>query len=169
MAKTTKRQTTNRKVIVEEGKAAPAFTLPSSSGDDVSLRQFKGKSNVILYFYPKDNTSGCTKEACGFRDSHRKLNSTDTVVLGVSPDTVTSHQGFIEKFELPFELLADVDHAVALKYGAYGEKKLYGRKYFGIFRITFVVDKKGKIARIYRTVKPAEHAEQVLEFVESLA
>ena len=168
MAKTTKRQTTNRKVVVEEGKAAPAFTLPSSSGNNVSLRQFKGKSNVVLYFYPKDNTSGCTKEACGFRDNHRKLNNADTVVLGVSPDSVDSHLGFIEEFELPFELLADVDHAIALKYGAYGEKKLYGRKYFGIFRSTFVIDKNGTIDRIFRNVKPAEHAEQVLELVKTL-
>jgi len=148
-------------MALAEGARAPAFTLPSDSGSPVSLKSFKG-SPVVLYFYPKDDTSGCTTEACGFRDSWRAVQAAGAVVLGVSPDGPASHQKFRKKYELPFPLLADEDHAVAEAYGAWGEKSMYGRKYFGVLRTTYIIDPAGKIARVFAKVKPRGHAAEVL-------
>ena len=149
-------------MAVEVGKKAPAFSLPASNGETVALKDFEGKS-VVLYFYPKDDTPGCTKEACDFRDSLRKFTRKDAVVLGVSPDSVKSHDKFIAKFDLPFLLLADQDHEVAGKYGAWVEKSMYGKKYMGVERSTFVIGPDGKVKKVYEKVKPEGHAEEVLE------
>jgi peroxiredoxin Q/BCP len=144
------------------GSKAPAFSLESDAGELISLAGLHGKQ-VVLYFYPKDDTSGCTVEACEFRDNWTTVQRTGAVVLGVSPDDVPSHQKFKRKYQLPFPLLADRDHAVAERYGAWGEKSLYGRKYFGIKRTTFVIDAQGRIAKVFESVKPKGHAAQVLE------
>jgi peroxiredoxin Q/BCP len=143
------------------GATAPAFTVPSDSGATVALKDFKGRP-VVLYFYPKDDTSGCTTEACEFRDSWRAVQAAGAVVLGVSPDGVASHQKFKKKYELPFTLLADEDHAVAEAYGAWGEKSMYGRQYFGVLRKTYIIDARGKIAHVFPKVKPRGHAAEVL-------
>jgi thioredoxin-dependent peroxiredoxin len=144
----------------EIGKAAPAFTLDTDAGQRLTLRELKGRP-VILYFYPKDATSGCTTEACGFRDAFPRFKKSKAVILGVSPDSVKSHQKFKAKYELPFTLLADPEHEVAERYGVWKEKSMYGRKYMGIERTTFVIDAAGRIARIFQKVKPAGHAEEV--------
>jgi peroxiredoxin Q/BCP len=151
-------------MAVSIGKKAPEFSLPGSKGKNVSLSDFKGKT-VVLYFYPKDDTPGCTKEACDFRDSAKKFTSKKAVVLGVSPDSLRSHDKFIDKFELPFELLSDADHEVAEKYGAWVEKSMYGKKYMGIERSTFVIDPEGKLKAIFRKVKVDGHVGEVLEAV----
>jgi len=143
------------------GGQAPAFRVRSDTGDTVALKDFRGRP-VVLYFYPKDDTSGCTTEACEFRDSWADVQATGAVVLGVSPDDVASHQNFKKKYELPFTLLVDEDHAVAEAYGAWGEKSMYGRKYFGVLRKTFLIDAKGKITHIFPNVKPRGHAAEVL-------
>jgi len=143
------------------GAKAPAFTALSDSGETVSLKDFKGRP-VVLYFYPKDDTSGCTTEACEFRDSWRAVQATGAVVLGVSPDGVASHQKFKKKYELPFTLLVDEDHTMAEAYGAWGEKSMYGRKYFGVLRKTFLIDGRGKITHVFPKVKPRGHAAEVL-------
>ena len=148
--------------MIEEGDPAPDFELEADSGDTVRLTDLRGR-RVVLFFYPKDDTSGCTKEACGFRDGLPDFDSLDATVLGVSPDGVTSHQRFRDKYDLNFPLLVDSDHAVAEAYGAWGRKKLYGREYEGILRSTFVIDPEGRIERVYANVKPADHAEQVLK------
>jgi len=147
------------------GKPAPDFTLPASTGESVSLRQFKGKKTVILYFYPKDETPGCTREACDFRDQFADFERYDTVILGVSTDGMDSHRQFIEKHRLPFILLADEDAAVSKMYGVYKQRNLYGKKYLGIERTTFVVDRTGRIAQIYPKVKVDGHIQSLLEFV----
>ena len=147
--------------MLKEGVLAPDFTLTDDQGDQVTLSQFRGKK-VVLYFYPKDNTPGCTTEACGFRDGYGQILAKGAVVLGVSPDSVKSHQGFKLKFALPFHLLSDPDHKVAELYGAWGEKKSYGRTYSGILRTTFVMDEEGIITKVFEKVKPAGHNEQVL-------
>jgi peroxiredoxin Q/BCP len=147
------------------GKPAPDFTLPSSTGESVSLRQFKGKKTVILYFYPKDETPGCTREACDFRDHTGEFEKHNTVVLGVSTDGLESHKQFLEKHKLPFPLLSDEDAAVSRKYGVYKQRNLYGKKYMGIERTTFVIDRTGRIAQIYPKVKVDGHIEALLEFV----
>jgi peroxiredoxin Q/BCP len=147
------------------GKPAPDFTLPSTTGENVSLRQFKGKSTVVLYFYPKDETPGCTREACDFRDHGADFERHGTVVLGVSTDSLESHQHFREKHQLPFPLLSDADAAVSKMYGVYKQKNLYGKKYMGIERTTFVIDKTGRIAQIYPKVKVEGHIQSLLEFV----
>ena len=147
------------------GKPAPDFTLPSTSGEAVSLKQFKGKKTVVLYFYPKDDTPGCTKEACGFRDLREPFERAGAVILGVSNDPIDSHQKFREKHKLPFDLLADEDASVSKAYGVYKQKNLYGKKYLGIERTTFVVDRTGRIAQIYPKVKVEGHIQDVLEFV----
>jgi len=147
------------------GKPAPDFTLPSTTGENISLRQFKGKKTVILYFYPKDETPGCTREACDLRDHSSEFEASGTVVLGVSTDTLESHQHFREKHQLPFPLLADVDATVAKLYGVYKQRNLYGKKYMGIERTTFVIDRTGRIAQIYPKVKVDGHVQQLLEFV----
>jgi peroxiredoxin Q/BCP len=151
--------------MLKPGDNAPAFTLPADSGEPVSLAGLKGK-RVVLYFYPKDDTSGCTTEACGFRDNWKAVTRAGAVVLGVSPDPVASHVRFKQKYRLPFPLLADTDHRVAEAYGAWGEKSMYGRTYQGILRTTFIIDEEGRIARVFERVKPKEHAAQVLEALE---
>ena len=150
---------------VEIGKAAPAFKLASTEGE-VSLKDFKGKK-VVLYFYPKDDTSGCTKEACGFRDALPDYRKAGAVVLGISPDSVKSHDKFRGKYDLPFTLLADEDHAIAEKYEVWKEKSMYGKKYMGIERTTFVIDSAGKVAQIFPKVKVDGHVEAVLEAVRA--
>jgi peroxiredoxin Q/BCP len=146
---------------LKEGRRAPAFTAETNGGRTVSLADFKGK-HVVLYFYPKDDTPGCTKEACGFRDAWKQFEMKGAVVLGVSPDTVKKHDKFVEKFELPFTLLADVDKKIVEAYGVWGKKKFMGREYMGVFRVTFLIDPDGKIKKIWPTVKPEEHAQEVL-------
>jgi peroxiredoxin Q/BCP len=143
------------------GAKAPAFSAPDQSGKTVSLGDFKGKK-VVLYFYPKDDTPGCTTQACSFRDEHSVFLKKGAVVLGVSPDSAKSHTKFIEKFSLPFPLLADEDKTIAQAYGVWVEKSMYGKKYMGVERSTFVIDGDGKLAAIYRKVKPAEHIAEVL-------
>jgi len=147
--------------MVEEGRPAPAFALTSDTGETVTLESLRGKP-VVLYFYPKDDTPGCTRQACGIRDSWGEFQRRGAVVLGVSPDSERSHVKFKEKYDLPFTLLADPDHAVAEAYGVWVEKKNYGRTYMGIKRSTFVIDADGNVARIMRRVKPAEHTDDVL-------
>jgi thioredoxin-dependent peroxiredoxin len=150
-----------------EGKKAPAFTLASSVGTDVKLSSLKG-SIVVLYFYPKDNTSGCTLEAQEFRDTAKEFGKAGAVVFGVSPDSIRSHCGFIEKHALNFQLLADPDHAVAEKYGVWVEKSMYGKKYMGIQRATFLIGADGKVVRVWSKVKPQGHAAEVLEAVKAI-
>jgi thioredoxin-dependent peroxiredoxin len=150
--------------MLKPGDKAPAFALPADSGATVRLSAFKGKP-VVLYFYPADDTSGCTVEACEFRDSWAEVKQADAVVLGVSPDGVASHRKFRTKHRLPFTLLADEDHAVAARYGVWGEKQMYGRTYTGIRRTTFVIDGKGRIRTVFENVKPKGHAAQVLEAI----
>ena len=147
--------------MVEEGKPGPPFELESDTGERVSLESFRGRP-VVLYFYPKDSTPGCTKQACGIRDVYGEFSQRGAVVLGVSPDNVASHQRFKEKYGLPFTLLADPDHEVAQAYDVWGERSLYGKKYMGIERSTFVIDADGNVARIMRRVKPDAHADDVL-------
>jgi len=152
--------------MIEEGTPAPDFTLPSDSGHDITLSALRG-SPIVLYFYPKDDTPGCTTQACGIRDAWRDFERAGAVVLGVSPDDQESHQKFKQKFDLPFTLLADTDHAVADAYGVWGEKTYAGKTYMGVLRSTFVIDGDGNVARIFHDVKPAEHTEQVLEALGS--
>jgi thioredoxin-dependent peroxiredoxin len=147
--------------VVEEGKPAPTFTLPSDSGEQVSLESLRGKP-VVLYFYPKDDTPGCTKQACGIRDAWDEFERSGAVVLGISPDSARSHVKFRQKYELPFTLLADVDHRVAEEYGTWVQKSFAGKKYMGIERSTFVIDAEGTVAKVMRRVKPDQHADQVL-------
>lgn len=148
--------------MLKPGDPAPDFALESDSGETIRLEELRGRK-VVLYFYPKDDTPGCTKEACGFRDRRDALGNLDTVVLGVSPDTISSHQAFKDKFDLPFALLADPDHAVAEAYGAWGTKKMYGKEYEGILRSTFIIDERGRIAKVFEKVKPEGHADEILE------
>jgi len=151
-------------MMLAAGSRAPAFTLPSDDGGRVSLKALKGKT-VVLYFYPKDDTPGCTTEACEFRDNWRAVTAAGAVVLGVSPDGPERHRKFRKKHELPFTLLADEDHAVAEAYGAWGEKSMYGRKYLGVLRTTFIIDPSGRIARVFERVKPRGHAAEVLDAI----
>jgi peroxiredoxin Q/BCP len=152
----------------EVGEKAPAFGLPVYPKGRIKLSQFKGTQNVILYFYPRDDTPGCTKEACGFRDQIVHFESLDATVIGVSTDTVDSHRKFTEKFSLPFPLLADEDHVVAEKYGVWVEKNMYGKKSMGIQRTTFLIDKAGKIAAVWPRVKVDGHVEAVAEKLKQL-
>ena len=151
---------------LKEGDKAPEFNLFSSNGKAVALKDFKGKKRVILYFYPKDDTPGCTVEACGFRDSVKKIEGLEAVVLGVSPDGAASHNKFIEKFKLPFILLSDVEKKVSSDYGVWVKKSMYGKEYMGVARTTFIIGKDGKIEKIYEKVKPEGHAEEILEFLK---
>ena len=144
------------------GDKAPDFNLRDQNGNNISLSSLKGK-RVILYFYPKDDTPGCTVEACNFRDDFSLYTDSDSVILGVSPDGEQSHQKFIKKFDLPFSLLCDEDHSVAEIYGAWGEKNMYGRKYMGIIRTTVQIDKDGTIEKVYEKVKPKNHSKEILE------
>jgi len=147
--------------VLEEGQPAPSFTLPSDSGEEVSLEALRGKP-VVLYFYPKDDTPGCTKQACGIRDAWGEFERRGAIVLGVSPDSVKKHGKFREKYALPFTLLADEDHAVAEAYGTWVEKRFAGKKYMGVERSTFVIDAEGNLAKVMRRVKPDTHADDVL-------
>ena len=147
------------------GKPAPDFTLPSTTGETISLKQFKGKKTVVLYFYPKDETPGCTKEACAFRDAYGDLDRQGVVLLGVSTDNMDSHLAFRDHHKLPFPLLSDEDAAVSMLYGVYKQKNLYGKKYMGIERTTFVIDRTGRVAQIWPKVKVDGHIQDVLEFV----
>lgn len=147
---------------LEIGQAAPAFNALNQNSESISLDQFKGKK-VVLYFYPKDDTPGCTAEACDLRDNHQRFIDAGYVVLGVSPDDAKKHQKFIAKFELPFDLLADTDQAVANAYGVWVEKSMYGRKYMGIARTTFIIDENGNIADIIEKVDTKAHTKQILK------
>ncbi len=147
--------------MLETGTLAPDFTLESDGSGPVSLSDFRGKK-VVLYFYPKDDTPGCTTEACNFRDDYSALTSAGAVVLGVSPDSIRSHRSFKTKYELPFLLLSDPDHKVADVYGAWGPKKMMGRSYEGIIRSTYVIDETGKIMRVFPKVDVKEHSQEVL-------
>lgn len=153
--------------VPKEGNKAPAFALPSQSGDKVRLSSLKG-APVVLYFYPKDNTPGCTVEAQEFRDSLRDFKRAGAGVIGLSPDSIESHCRFIDKQGLNFTLLADTEHAVAEKYGVWVEKNMYGRKFWGIQRATFLIDAEGRIAKIWPKVKPKGHAREVLAAVKAL-
>ncbi len=156
-------------MAIEEGKAAPAFTLEDASGTKVSLKDYKGQ-NVIVYFYPRDDTPGCTKEACGFRDLWRKIQKTDTVVLGISPDGANAHQKFTKKYKLPFPLLSDPNRKVMTRYGAFGEKMMYGKKTQGVIRSTVWIGPNGKVRRHWaRVAKAADHPAKVLEALEAEA
>ncbi len=151
---------------IQEGKAAPAFTLKDASGEKVSLSDFRGK-NVIVYFYPRDDTPGCTKEACGFRDLWKQIQKRSTVVLGISPDAAASHEKFATKYKLPFTLLSDPDKKVMTKYGAFGEKMMYGKKTMGVIRSTVWVGPDGKVKKHWaRVAKAADHPAKVMEALE---
>jgi peroxiredoxin Q/BCP len=147
---------------VAEGKAAPAFTLPASDGTEVSLKDFTGKQQVVLYFYPKDNTPGCTREACEFRNQAAAMEKKGAVVLGVSRDSLASHDQFAQKFKLPFLLLSDEDGAVCEKYDVIREKNLNGKVVRGIERSTFVIDRDGKVRKVFRQVKVDGHVDELL-------
>jgi len=148
--------------MLKQGDKAPDFTSKDQDGKTVKLADFKGK-RVVLYFYPKDDTPGCTKEACSFRDADDVYQKKGIKVFGVSTDDEKSHQKFISKFQLPFDLLADTDKDIVEKYGVWGEKSMYGKKYMGTIRKTFLIDEKGNIAKIFDKVNVAEHADEVLE------
>lgn len=148
-----------KKVLI--GSKAPDFNSVDQNGNIIKLSDFGGKK-LILYFYPKDNTPGCTSEACGLRDGYEKLVKLGFEVVGVSPDSQKSHQSFISKFDLPFKLISDTDHSVAQLYGAWGEKKMYGRTYEGILRTTFIINEKGLIEHIFTKVDTADHVNQIL-------
>ena len=145
-----------------EGDAAPDFTLSSDSGDAITLSSLRG-SPVVLFFYPKDDTRGCTTEACNFRDDYRAYAGAGVTILGVSPDTPASHAKFKAKYALPFTLLADIDHRVCDLYGVWGPKKFMGRSYEGVRRTTYLIDPQGKIVKVFENVKPADHSREVLE------
>jgi len=152
--------------MIEEGKPAPDFELATDAGERVKLSDYRGQP-VVLYFYPKDDTPGCTVEACGFRDAHTAFEERGAVILGVSPDDEASHVKFKQKYSLPFPLLADPEHEVADQYGVWGEKKYAGKTYWGVSRTTFVIDGEGNIAKVMKNVKPDGHPEQVLAALPS--
>jgi len=152
--------------VLSEGDAAPAFELESDDGTTIRLSDLRGKQ-VVLYFYPKDDTPGCTTQACGIRDAWGEFERAGAVVLGISPDSVESHVKFKERYGLPFPLLADTDHAVADEYGVWGEKKFMGRTYLGVSRSTFVIAEDGTLKRVLPDVKPDTHADQVLEILRA--
>ena len=148
--------------MLKEGSTAPAFKTKDANGEPVSLKDLRGQK-VVLYFYPKDDTPGCTKEACSFRDAFSQFKKKGIAVLGVSPDNEASHQKFVTKYKLPFTLLADTDKSIVEAYGVWGEKKFMGRTYMGVHRTTFLIDEKGKIKKIFEKVKPEDHANEVLK------
>lgn len=153
--------------MLEAGKKAPSFNLKDQTGATVKLADFAGQY-VVIYFYPKDDTPGCTVEACSFRDEYAKLKKAGAVVLGVSPDDEKRHAKFIAKFTLPFTLLADTEHVMAEKYGTWAEKSMYGRKYMGVLRSTFLIAPDGKVARVWPKVKPEGHGAEVLAAIKEL-
>ncbi len=152
--------------MIKEGNKAPEFSAADQNVNKVKLSSFKGKKNVVLYFYPKDMTPGCTTEACDFRDQFKKFKTTE--ILGVSIDSPEKHQKFIEKYDLPFTLISDVDQKVVNKYGVWQEKKLYGRKFMGIVRSTFIIDKSGVVRKIFPKVKVKGHIDEVLDALKEL-
>ncbi|HEY4755055.1 MAG TPA: thioredoxin-dependent thiol peroxidase [Ignavibacteriaceae bacterium] len=152
--------------MLKEGQKAPSFKLKDQTGEVVSLESYKGK-NVVLYFYPKDDTSGCTKEACNFRDEFPRFSKIDAVILGVSPDSVESHKKFAEKYKLPFSLFSDEKKEVLEKYGVWQEKSMYGKKYMGVVRTTFVISEKGIIKKIFPKVKVDDHNNEVMEVLKA--
>ncbi|MDO8587239.1 MAG: thioredoxin-dependent thiol peroxidase [Armatimonadota bacterium] len=151
-----------------EGQKAPEFALKATNGQTISLSEFRGRRNVVLYFYPKDDTPGCTKEACFFRDMQAEFEDVGTVILGVSTDSVKSHEKFAEKYHLPFSLLADEEKRVSTAYGVYKEKSNYGRTYMGVERTTFAIDKEGVIRRVWPKVTLEGHIDEVLDFVKRM-
>jgi peroxiredoxin Q/BCP len=153
--------------MLATGDQAPDFTLPTDTGTPLTLSAFRGRP-VVLYFYPKDDTSGCTKESCEFRDLVPRFDRVNAQILGISPDGVKSHAKFRDKYQLNFPLLADEGHAVADQYGVWQEKSMYGRKYWGNARTTFIIDAKGRIAKVFEKVKAAGHAAEVAEAVSAL-
>ncbi len=152
---------------ISAGGQAPDFTLSDDEGRMHTLSDYRGKP-VVLYFYPKDNTSGCTKEACGFRDDYSAYQEVGVTILGVSPDSSKSHANFRAKYELPFTLLADPDREVIKMYGAWGLKKLYGREYEGVMRTTFLIGEDGNILKVFEKVKPANHSAEILAVLEDM-
>ena len=154
--------------MVEEGKIAPDFSLPNADGELIKLSSFKGK-NIVLYFYPKDNTPGCTKQACDFRDSIQNYDAVNAVVIGISPDDEASHRKFRDKFDLPFLLLADPDRKAIEAYGVWKEKNMYGKKYMGIQRSTFLISEEAKVLKSWPKVKVPNHASEVLEELKKLS
>ena len=152
--------------MIKEGNKAPDFSATDQNGKKIKLSSFKGKKNIVLYFYPKDMTPGCTTEACDFRDQFKKFKNTE--ILGVSIDSPERHQKFIEKYDLPFTLISDVDQKVVTRYGVWQEKKLYGRKFMGIVRSTFIIDKSGVVRKIFPKVKVKGHIDEVLEALKEL-
>lgn len=148
--------------MLKEGTVAPDFTVKDANGETVRLKDLRGQK-VVLYFYPKDDTPGCTKEACAFRDAFADYKKRNIKVLGVSLDSEASHKKFAAKYKLPFTLLADTDHAISDAYGVYGQKKFMGRSYMGVNRMTFLIDEKGKIKKVFEKVKPEDHAQEVLD------
>jgi peroxiredoxin Q/BCP len=153
--------------IPQVGAPAPAFTLPASGGKTIALDEFRNKKTVVLYFYPKADTPGCTKEACGFRDALAEYDKANIAVLGISPDPVTDVDGFAGKFHLNFPLLADADHSIAERYGVWVEKNKFGTTYWGVARTTFVIDKDGKVANVFENVQPEGHDQEVLSWLKS--
>ena len=153
--------------MLKVGDKAPDFTLKDETGKEISLSDFKGKK-VVLYFYPKDNTSGCTKEACSFRDVYDDILEAGAIVIGISKDDLNSHEKFKSKYNLPFYLLSDTEHKVIEKYGAWQEKKMYGKSYMGTARITFIIDEEGIIKKVYPKVKPEAHGEEILEALKDM-
>lgn len=153
--------------IPQEGNKAPDFNLPASTGGKIALKDLKGR-NIVVYFYPKDDTPGCTVEACGLRDSFKEIEKLGTVILGVSPDSIISHGKFISKFKLPFALLADEDKKMCQDYGVWVEKSMYGKKYMGVARTTFIIDKNGKVARVFEKVKPEGHDQEIIAALKNL-
>ena len=152
-------------MTIEVGKMAPDFSLEATNGETIRLSELKGK-NVVIYFYPKDMTPGCTTEACDFRDQHEQFGEIGAVILGISPDPIELHKKFMEKYGLPFLLLSDEDHSVAEEYDVWKLKKNFGKEYMGIERSTFVIDKEGKVAKEWRKVKVKGHVEEALNFIK---
>ena len=151
-------------MTAEIGKKAPTFTLPNQEGKKISLEDYKGK-NVVLYFYPKDMSPGCTTEACDFRDNHESFGELDAVIVGISPDPVEDHKEFINKNDLPFELLADEDHKVCEDYDVWKLKNLFGKEVMGVIRSTFIIDKEGKLVQEFRDVQVEGHVEHALQYI----
>ncbi len=152
--------------MLKEGSVAPVFTAKDGNGETIKLKDLRGQK-AVLYFYPKDDTPGCTKEACSFRDAFADFKKRGIKVLGVSTDSEASHKKFAAKYKLPFTLVADPDHSIADSYGVYGEKKFMGRTYMGVKRMTFLIDEKGRIKKVFEKVKPEEHAQEVLAAFEN--
>ena len=155
--------------MIHEGHPAPDFSLPDQHGRLHRLADYRGKHNVVVFFYPKDNTPGCTREACSFRDAHTELQGKDAVLLGVSADSPESHQNFASKHHLPYPLLSDQNHSLIKEWEVWGEKSFFGRRFHGILRVTVIVDKQGIVYRIFRNIRKLdEHGEQVLAALEEL-